>query len=274
MKAAPFRYERPRELATALTLVRDPEAKALAGGQSLVPVMAMRLARPRVLVDLNRIQELDPDRTPRGRADHGGDGPPAHARAAPGTERRGAADRGGAAVRRPSRGAKSRHGRRQRRACRPVGRARAGGGDPEGDDRGAAASTGRGRSRPTSSSPGRSRPRSSPGELLTAIRWPLAQPGDGFAFEEVARRHGDFALCGVAVHVRGARRRRAARVARSGPEARGPRLRRGRGRRPDRGRAGREGRSAVATCTPAPATAAGSSACSWREGWRSAAEAR
>jgi carbon-monoxide dehydrogenase medium subunit len=39
------------------------------------------------------------------------------------------------------------------------------------------------------------------GELLTAVRWPTARPGDGFAFEEVARRHGDFALCGVAVHV-------------------------------------------------------------------------
>jgi carbon-monoxide dehydrogenase medium subunit len=40
------------------------------------------------------------------------------------------------------------------------------------------------------------------GELLTAVRWPTARPGDGFAFSEVARRHGDFALCGVAAHVR------------------------------------------------------------------------
>jgi CO/xanthine dehydrogenase FAD-binding subunit len=41
-----------------------------------------------------------------------------------------------------------------------------------------------------------------PGELLTAVRFPAARPGDGFAFEEVARRHGDFAICGVmaAVH--------------------------------------------------------------------------
>jgi carbon-monoxide dehydrogenase medium subunit len=41
-----------------------------------------------------------------------------------------------------------------------------------------------------------------PGELVTAIRWPVAQPGDGYAFEELARRHGDYALCGVAVHLR------------------------------------------------------------------------
>ena len=42
-----------------------------------------------------------------------------------------------------------------------------------------------------------------PGELLTAVRWPLAQPEDRFTFAEVARRHGDFALCGVAVHLHG-----------------------------------------------------------------------
>jgi carbon-monoxide dehydrogenase medium subunit len=41
-----------------------------------------------------------------------------------------------------------------------------------------------------------------PDELLTEIRWPVATEADGFAFAEVARRHGDFALCGVAVWVR------------------------------------------------------------------------
>ncbi|MBV8432379.1 MAG: FAD binding domain-containing protein, partial [Solirubrobacterales bacterium] len=46
MKAAPFRYERPRELKQALELLEDPDSKAIAGGQSLVPMMAMRLARP------------------------------------------------------------------------------------------------------------------------------------------------------------------------------------------------------------------------------------
>jgi len=39
-------------------------------------------------------------------------------------------------------------------------------------------------------------------ELLTAVRLPIAREGDGFAFDEVARRHGDYALCGVAAHVR------------------------------------------------------------------------
>jgi len=41
-----------------------------------------------------------------------------------------------------------------------------------------------------------------PDELLREIRWPVATEADGFAFHEVARRHGDFALCGVAVWVR------------------------------------------------------------------------
>ena len=41
-----------------------------------------------------------------------------------------------------------------------------------------------------------------PDELLTEIRWPLAAGEAGFVFEEIARRHGDYALCGVAVWAR------------------------------------------------------------------------
>ena len=61
MKPAPFAYVAPRGLAEALTLVREhgAEGKVLAGGQSLVPLLAMRLARPAVLIDLNRVSRLD-----------------------------------------------------------------------------------------------------------------------------------------------------------------------------------------------------------------------
>ena len=61
MKPAPFRYERPESLDQALALLREhgDEAKVLAGGQSLVPLLNMRLARPGVLVDLNRVPGLD-----------------------------------------------------------------------------------------------------------------------------------------------------------------------------------------------------------------------
>jgi carbon-monoxide dehydrogenase medium subunit len=60
MKPAPFRYFAPRSLEEALHVLAEhgDEAKPLAGGQSLVPAMNFRLALPAVLVDLNRIEEL------------------------------------------------------------------------------------------------------------------------------------------------------------------------------------------------------------------------
>ena len=60
MKPAPVAYAAPRYLADALELIETHAdgAKALAGGQSLVPLLNMRLARPSLLVDLNRIPEL------------------------------------------------------------------------------------------------------------------------------------------------------------------------------------------------------------------------
>jgi CO/xanthine dehydrogenase FAD-binding subunit len=60
MKPAAFRMERPASLADALALLRDHagDARPLAGGQSLVPMMNLRVARPAVLVDLNRIPGL------------------------------------------------------------------------------------------------------------------------------------------------------------------------------------------------------------------------
>ncbi len=60
MKSAPFEYHRPESLGEALDLLarHGDEAKALAGGQSLVPLLAMRLAQPAVLVDLQRLSEL------------------------------------------------------------------------------------------------------------------------------------------------------------------------------------------------------------------------
>jgi CO/xanthine dehydrogenase FAD-binding subunit len=57
MKPAPFRYEAPRSVDAALALL-DADAKVLAGGQSLVPIMNFRLARPATLIDVNRIEEL------------------------------------------------------------------------------------------------------------------------------------------------------------------------------------------------------------------------
>lgn len=61
MKPAAFDYHAPESLDATLGLLRShgEEARILAGGQSLVPTMAFRMAKPGVLVDINRIAALD-----------------------------------------------------------------------------------------------------------------------------------------------------------------------------------------------------------------------
>lgn len=61
MKPAPFEYLAPDSLDAALEALAGSggDAKLLAGGQSLIPVMNFRLAQPTFLVDLNRVRELD-----------------------------------------------------------------------------------------------------------------------------------------------------------------------------------------------------------------------
>ena len=60
MKAPPFLYRRPHDLDDALALLADNAGRAqvLAGGQSLVPSLNMRLSSPEMLVDINRIGAL------------------------------------------------------------------------------------------------------------------------------------------------------------------------------------------------------------------------
>jgi carbon-monoxide dehydrogenase medium subunit len=59
MKPAPFEYQAPATLREAIDLlVSDPEATVIAGGQSLIPVLAFRLAAPSMLVDLRRVPGL------------------------------------------------------------------------------------------------------------------------------------------------------------------------------------------------------------------------
>jgi carbon-monoxide dehydrogenase medium subunit len=61
MKPAPFAYHRPASLEEAFdALARyGPDARILAGGQSLVPALNMRLAQPTAVVDINRVPGLD-----------------------------------------------------------------------------------------------------------------------------------------------------------------------------------------------------------------------
>lgn len=58
MKPPPFAYEPATSVDTALALLATDEALPLAGGQSLVPLLNFRLARPALLVDLNPVDEL------------------------------------------------------------------------------------------------------------------------------------------------------------------------------------------------------------------------
>ena len=61
MKSAPFEYAAPQSLDEAVGAIATGggDAKVLAGGQSLIPMLALRLARPARLVDINRIPGLD-----------------------------------------------------------------------------------------------------------------------------------------------------------------------------------------------------------------------
>lgn len=61
MKAPPFTYHRPETLDDALELLAEhgDEAKVLAGGQSLIPLMGLRMGRPDHVVDIGRVPGLD-----------------------------------------------------------------------------------------------------------------------------------------------------------------------------------------------------------------------
>jgi len=58
VKAPSFAYAKPRALDDALALLARPESKALAGGQSLIPSLNMRLSSPELLVDITALEDL------------------------------------------------------------------------------------------------------------------------------------------------------------------------------------------------------------------------
>lgn len=59
LKPPPFEYHRPRDVEEAVRLLAElPDAKVLAGGQSLVPLLNFRLAIPEHLIDISRLTEL------------------------------------------------------------------------------------------------------------------------------------------------------------------------------------------------------------------------
>jgi carbon-monoxide dehydrogenase medium subunit len=203
VKPAPFDYVAPRRLDEALAILaeRSDDAKVLAGGQSLLPVLNFRLAQPALLVDVNRVSELDFERAE-------GDG--------------------GLSL-----GALSRHRALERsrlvaerapllaeampHVAHPQIRARGtiGGSLSHADPAAelpavALALDARLLLRRTGGERwidardffnGFFSTALEPGEIVAEVRLPPIAPRTGFAFLEVARRHGDYAQAGVAVRV-------------------------------------------------------------------------
>ncbi len=200
MKPPPVDYVAPDSLEEALALLAEhgADAKPLAGGQSLIPLLNFRLARPAVLVDLNRLDEL----AYVGRADGGG----------------------------LSIGAMTRHSRLERdpevAAAAPLLSEAAGFiAHPQIRNRGTIGGT-LAHADPAAELPvvavaleaslrlasaggerwvaaadffvGLLTADLRPGELVVEVTVPALPAGSGWSFHELARRHGDYALAGVA----------------------------------------------------------------------------
>jgi len=201
MKAPRFAYARPATVAEALALLdkHKDDARVLAGGQSLVPMMNFRVAAPRVLVDINRIASLAGIKVTKN-----------HVRI----------------------GALARHVELERSAeiakllplvaaavphiAHPAIRNRGtfGGScalaDPAAELPACAIALGatfvvagkKGERRVAAEDffKGLYATALKAGELLLAAEFPLPKPGYASAFGELARRHGDYAMVGVAAH--------------------------------------------------------------------------
>lgn len=203
MKPAPFAYHRAASAEEALALLAEhgSEAKPLAGGQSLIPAMNFRLARPAVLVDLNGASDLA-----------------GIAVATDGGLRIGAMTRHRALERSADVAARApllaeampwvAHAQIRTRGTVGGSVAHA---DPAAELPAVFAALGaryqvRGRTgarwiAADAFATGLFATALEEGELLTAIELPALPPRTGCAFLEMARRHGDFALAGVACAV-------------------------------------------------------------------------
>lgn len=202
MKPSPFAYSAPESLDEALAVLAEVggDGKVLAGGQSLVPILNMRLAAPAHVVDVNRLAEL------------------AYVTVEDGAVRVGALARH-ADVERDEQAYAAQPLLRQalRLVAHPVIRNRGttvgslAHADPSGEMTAVLALTGgtvtaarQGGTREIAAADFFLGPLESslePGELAVSARFPRLPERTGTTFVEVARRHGDYAVCGVAAAV-------------------------------------------------------------------------
>ncbi|MGD8494676.1 MAG: xanthine dehydrogenase family protein subunit M [Gemmatimonadales bacterium] len=218
MKPPPFDYVRPPSLEAALAALADAgdAARALAGGQSLIPALNFRLAAPGLLVDLADVDEL------RGiRAGVSGDDGDAG-------DHGDAGEGGGLSIGAMVRQSEVERSALVRERCPLLARTMPWIAHPQIRNRGTIGGS-LAHADPAAElpavmlalgatfvarGPGGTRriPAAEfyvslfttalePGELLVRVEIPPARPGTRFAFEEVSRRQGDFALAGVAVAV-------------------------------------------------------------------------
>jgi len=201
VKAPRFAYARPASVAQALALLAEhkDEARVLAGGQSLVPMMNFRVAAPKVLVDINRIAALSGIKITK---DHIRIGAltrhvelersvdvarhlPLVAQAMPHIAHPAIRNRGtfggSCALADPA---------AELPACALALGATFVVAGKKGERRVAAQDFFRGLYATALKA----------GELLVAAEFPRARPGYASAFGELARRHGDYAMVGVAAH--------------------------------------------------------------------------
>jgi CO/xanthine dehydrogenase FAD-binding subunit len=199
MKLPPFAYEAPTTVAEAVDLLVEhgDEASVLAGGQSLIPLLALRLARPAVLIDINGVGELSGVSADNGQVAIGAitreyvaeesstiaDAVPLLAAALPLIGHEAIRSRGtiGGSLAHADPAAE----------LPAVARAL----DAEFVVRGP---SGERVIQAAEWFEGYLTTSRQPDELLTEVRFPAAKPGTGSSFEEVARRHGDFAMVGLA----------------------------------------------------------------------------
>jgi len=202
MKPPAFRYERPHTMAEALELLAEhgDDARPLAGGQSLVPMLNLRLAAPAVVVDLNSLPRLDRLEATEGTLCVGALTRQRNLELSPE-----AAAIGALADSLPIVG----HVATRNRGTVGGSIAHA---DPAAElplallalD-GSVVADGPGGSREIRAGElfaGFLTTTLQPGELVTEVRFPLPDRGEASALLEVAQRHGDFPLAAVAVSVR------------------------------------------------------------------------
>jgi carbon-monoxide dehydrogenase medium subunit len=202
MKLPPVGYEAPETVSEALELLAEhqDEASVLAGGQSLIPLLALRLAQPAVLIDINGVAELYGVSAADGRVTVGAmtreyvaeesetvaDAVPLLAAALPLIGHEAIRNRGtvGGSLAHADPAAE----------LPAVARAL----DAEFVVRGRSGD----RVVPAAEwFEGYLTTSRRPDELLVEVRFPAARPGTGVSFQEVARRHGDFAMVGLATSV-------------------------------------------------------------------------